>query len=315
LARAFSDHGAAPGDGIAYLCRSSARQAVAWFAAPLSGRIACNLHTRETNARLGQALNWLDAKILVHDADLEAGAIAAVEASAQPIQRISLGARGTADADFGEIVSTLAPFDIGPNRPKPDDVAAIVLSSGTTGNPKGVMHTQKIMLEGSKGGQVTLGPVTMDSSTLLYIQPSFAAWSIIILPFVAGKAKVCFGKTFKAKNFLETCQRERITMAPLVPTMWRLVFEAGPENYDLSSLTLTAISGEAPAPSDVQQLHDRICKNILCIYLAGEAYTASGVTANTRNLLERGKIGSSGRPMVGTDVKILVPGGGFDEEV
>lgn len=91
IAQGFVDNGAAPGDVIAYLCRSSARHAVAWFAAPLSGRIACSLHVRETAERLGQALDWLEAKILVHDADLEAEAAAAVAASGRAVRRISLG--------------------------------------------------------------------------------------------------------------------------------------------------------------------------------------------------------------------------------
>src|ERR1039458_2732686 len=85
LAQGFADNGAAPGEVIAYLCRSSSRHAVAWFAAPLSGRIACSLHVRETPERLGQALDWLDAKILVHDEDLEAQAAAAVDASGHGI--------------------------------------------------------------------------------------------------------------------------------------------------------------------------------------------------------------------------------------
>ena len=97
VAQAFADHGAGPSQIIAYLCRSSARHAVAWFAAPLSGRIACSLHVRETPERLGQALDWLDSRILVHDEDLEAEAIAAVAASGRPIRRISLGARGSAE--------------------------------------------------------------------------------------------------------------------------------------------------------------------------------------------------------------------------
>ena len=62
LVQGFADNGAAPGDVVAYLCRSSARHAVAWFAAPLGGRIACSLHVRETAERLGQALDWLEAK-------------------------------------------------------------------------------------------------------------------------------------------------------------------------------------------------------------------------------------------------------------
>jgi acyl-CoA synthetase (AMP-forming)/AMP-acid ligase II len=313
LAQGFADNGAAPGAVIAYLCRSSSRHAVAWFAAPLTGRIACSLHVRETPERLGQALAWLDAKVLVHDDDLDALAIAAVAASGHTIRRISVGACSAA-ADYDAIVANTEPFGVAAHRPQPDDIAAIVFSSGTTGRPKGIMHSQKTLLEAAKGGQVVMGPITPDSATLLYMQPSFAAWPIIVLPFVAGKAKVCFGKIFTPAAFLESCQRERITLAPLVPTMWRMVFEAGPENYDLSSLTLVSISGEAPAPSDITQLYDRFCKNICCVYLSGEAFTASGVMANTRDLMERGKIGSSGRPVVGGDVKILSPGGGFDDE-
>jgi acyl-CoA synthetase (AMP-forming)/AMP-acid ligase II len=262
LAQGFADNGAGPGHVVTYLCRSSARHAVAWFAAPLSGRIACSLHVRETPERLGRALDWLDAGILVHDDDLEDQAIAAVAASGRAIRRISLGARNGADTDYGAIIATAARFDVAAFRPKPSDIAAIVFSSGTTGKPKGIMHSQKTLLEAAKGGQVVMGPITPDSATLLYMQPSFAAWPIIVLPFVAAKAKVCFGKAFTPAAFLESCQRERITKAPLVPTMWRMVFEAGPENYDLSALTLVSISGEAPAPSDVKQLHDRICKNI-----------------------------------------------------
>jgi acyl-CoA synthetase (AMP-forming)/AMP-acid ligase II len=39
IVQSFADNGAAPRDVIAYVCRSSARHAVAWFAASLSGRI------------------------------------------------------------------------------------------------------------------------------------------------------------------------------------------------------------------------------------------------------------------------------------
>jgi acyl-coenzyme A synthetase/AMP-(fatty) acid ligase len=315
LAHGYAVLGAAPGDVIAFLCHSSARHAVAWFAAPLSGRIACSLHVRESAERLGQALAWLGATVLVHDDDLAALAAEAINAAGAGVKRISLGEQGDAQSNYDALVTASGRFDIGAQSSKPSDVAAIVMSSGTTGRPKGIMHTQKSLLEAAKGGQVVMGPITPDSATLLYMQPSFAAWPIIVLPFVAAKAKVCFGRAFTPPAFLESCQRERITMAPLVPTMWRMVFAAHPEKYDLSALTLATISGEPPAASDVRQLYDKFCTNIRCIYLSGEAFTASGVMANTRDLLERDKIGSSGRPAVGGDVMIIAPDGGFDDEM
>src|ERR1700756_187128 len=122
MAQGSADRRAPPG----------AVHAVAGSAAPLSGRVACSLHVRETPERLGQALNWLEAKILVHDRDLEAEAIAAVTASGQAIRRTTLGARGRAEADYSDIVPTAAPFNIAANSPTPADLAAIVLSSGTT---------------------------------------------------------------------------------------------------------------------------------------------------------------------------------------
>jgi acyl-CoA synthetase (AMP-forming)/AMP-acid ligase II len=314
FAHTFAHLGAAQGDVVAYLCRSSARHAVSWFAAPLSGRIASSLHVRETPERLGEVLAWLGAKVLVHDADLAPVAAQAIAKSGAAIARISLGGAGDAADSYDAIVAREGRYELLAQPPQPSDIAAIVQSSGTTGKPKGIVHSQKTLLEAAKGGQVTMGPITPDGATLLYMQPSFAAWPIIVLPFVAAKAKVCFGQLFTPQAFLESVQRERITMAPLVPTMWRMVFEAKPEAYDLSSLTLVTISGEAPAPSDVQKLYDQFCKNIACIYLSGEAFTASGVIANTRDLMERGKIGSSGRPVVGCDVRILTPGGSFDDE-
>jgi acyl-CoA synthetase (AMP-forming)/AMP-acid ligase II len=315
LAQGYAGLGASPGDVVAYLCRSSARHAVAWFAAPLGGRIACSLHVRETAERLGEALAWLGAKVLVHDDDLAALAAEATAAAGVGVALISLGEQGDADRSYDALVAAEDRFDVATQRPQPSELATIVMSSGTTGQPKGIMHTQKSLLEAAKGGQLVMGPITPDSATLLYMQPSFAAWPIIVLPFVAAKAKVCFGKAFAPTAFLQSCQREHVTMAPLVPTMWRMVFAAHPEHYDLSALTLVTISGEAPAPSDVRQLYDRFCRNIRCIYLSGEAFTASGVMADTRDLMERGKIGSSGRPAVGGDVMILAPGGGFDDEV
>jgi acyl-CoA synthetase (AMP-forming)/AMP-acid ligase II len=300
FAGALARRGVVKGDVVAYLCRSSARHASAWFASPLMGAVACNLHVRETPQRLVDTLAWLDARVLVYDEDL--GPLAEAVLAGGNRQGVRLGERSE-------------PFNLSHASPAPGDLAAILLSSGSTGRPKGVMHTQHTLLETAKGGQHTFGPITPHDSTVLVMQPSFAAWVIIVLPFVGGKAKVCFGGQFTPAAFLEWIERERITFAPLVPTMWRMVFGEDLGQRDLSSLALVAISGEPPAPSDIERLHASVCRRIVSPYFSSEACTATGVLAWTGDLLRPGKAASSGKPGVGVDLKILDPAGGFDDEL
>lgn len=309
LATAFRRAGVGDGEVVAFLCRSSRRHATAWFAATATGLVACNLHVREIPERIGETLSWLGARLLVHDADLVDLAISCQAASGLDLPLFCLSGDYVAALGHGKM------FDAAAHRPAPTATAAIILSSGTTGRPKGVIHTQRSLLEAAKGGQAALGPIGSDDATLLYMQPSFAAWSIITLPFVAGKAKVCFSGQFSPQNFLAAVERERITMAPLVPTMWRMVFDAGPERYDLSSLKLATTSGEAPAPSDIEKLRAGICANVASLYLSSEAFTGSAVYAGAKDLVERGKIGSCGFPGPGVDLKIIAPEGSFDDEL
>ncbi len=315
LAHAYAAMGVARGDVVAYLCKPSARHAVAWFAAPLCGRVACNLHVRETPARLGEAIGWLGAKLLVHDAELEPLARAAIAASGAACERVVLDATPATGASYDGLLAHAVAFDVDAEAARPDDLAAILLSSGSTGAPKGVMHTQHTLLEAAKGGQYAFGHIGPDDAALLLMQPSFAAWVIITLPFVAARAKVVYGRQFSPPSFLATLERERITMAPLVPTMWRMVFAEDTSRYDLSSVRISTISGEPPAPGDIAALRERIAPGVISLYLASELLTASGVIAFTADLLRPGKAAASGRPAPGVDVKIIDPAGGFDDEM
>lgn len=314
LAAAFEGAGAEPGQVVAFLCRSSARHAVAWFAAPLGGYIACNLHVRETPQKLGHVLAWLGAKVLVHDDDLADIANEAIAFSGLSPAQISLGERGTAPTSWSEIVGGDRLFDPLLRRLAPDAPAAIVLSSGTTGEPKGIVHSQRTLLETAKA-QFGLGGITPRTAGVLFMEPSFAAWAIIVLPLVGGKAKVVFGRQFTPEAFLQACQGERITFAPLVPTMWRRIFSADLDAYDLSSLEVVSVGGEPPSASDVDMLRRRICPNIVSQYVSSELFTASAIVASRSDFTDPARIGSGGVPGVGVDMKIIDPAGSFDDEV
>ena len=309
VASMIAGSGAQPGDVVAFLCRPSARHAVCWFAVPMIGRIASNLHVRETPERIGQALAWLGAKVLVHDDDLSELAAQAVAASGTAVVTLRL------QADWASQVMSQPRFDVLAALPSPDQTAAVILTSGSTGRPKGIVHTQRTLLESARGCQQLFGSVTHHDAALLLMQPSFAAWVIITLPFVFGKGKVVYRSQFTPGGFLQALQDERITMAPLVPTTWRMVFAEDTSRYDLSSVKLSTISGEPPAVSDIEQLRAKIAPGVTSLYLASEGLAASGVAAYTEDLMQPATVAASGRPAMGVDVKIIDPAGGFDDEL
>src|SRR4029077_227961 len=177
--------------------------------------------------------NWLGAKTLVHDPEFSELGQAAVNRSGRLIDRVFL--RGTQDGayTFGELTQRHERLNFIAHRPAKAVLGAIALSSGSTGKPKGVMHTQLSLLEIAKGGQGMLEAIGPYDTLLMTLANSFAAWLVFVLPAVGAAAKTYFASRFEAAAALKIIEQQRITIAPLVPTMWRMVLGRNPENYDL----------------------------------------------------------------------------------
>jgi acyl-CoA synthetase (AMP-forming)/AMP-acid ligase II len=300
---------------VAFICRPSARHTVAWFGAIISGQIACNLHSRETGQKLGDTLNWLEADIVVYDEDNRDLALQAVKLSGRAFSLVSLADNDPANATIRSFSGEGAGFDFLANRPRPEDIACIILSSGTTGASKGITHTQHTLLESAKGTQQSWGPVVHSSKGLLYMQPSFAAWVMVTLCMIGGAGALVMAPQFTAEGLLKTVEQEKVTFIPLVPTMWRMVLAAHPENYDLSAVRVVTISGEPPTESDVLGLRDKICRDVRTAYQSGEVMSASGIINDIDNMLRNAKVGAAGRPMLGVQVAIIDPEGSYDDEM
>lgn len=311
MANTVRSLGVQPGAVVAFLSTCSARHAVSWFGVLQGGYVACNLHMRETPQRLGETLRWLGATVLIHDEDQADLARQAVALSGCECRRICLGEQQDAAASWSEPPADAS--DASLPVAAPGDVAAIILSSGSTGLPKGVVHTQASLAMASTEGGFPLATPSRSDVGLLYMQPSFAGWSIIALPLVAAGAKIVFGERFTPPSFLDTVEKERVSIAPLVPTMWRMVFNEDLAARDLSSLRVATIAGEPPAASDIKALHERVCTQLVSMYLSAEGHMASGVIAFTPSLLRPGKAASTGRPAPGVRLRIIDPEGGFDD--
>ncbi len=308
VAANLSSMGLNKGDTVAFLCKSSVSHAIAMSACLVSGIVSCCLHTRETRVRNKTNVDILQAKVIFADFDLIGGAQEIAGSGTAPaIINLSHLAIAAATED------SFRPFEL-PSLTN-GDAALILLSSGTTGRPKFVLHSQGTLAATAQFGPYNYDCWSSSGSTIVVMNPSFAAWIHTVLPFIAIQGRILFGGIFDAALFLKTIEQEKLTLAPLVPTAWRMVLAAEPEKYDLTQLKTAFFSGEPGSESLVQSLKQNICPNVMTSYLAAEGGCASGIVAGSDILSVPGQAASTGRPVPNGHLKIVDPEGPISVEL
>jgi benzoate-CoA ligase family protein len=184
------------------------------------------------------------------------------------------------------------------------ELAFIMYTSGTTGEPKGVEHAHRWVL--GTGDPVIREMVALRADDICY-QPQdwsfmYPLGSSFFHPLFVGATVVVNQGRFDPEKALATIERRGVTVFAAVPTIYRLLLAVpGAESrYHLSSLRLGMSAGEALPPDTFGQWRDRFGVTI---------YDGLGQTeghifiANQLNLPIRP--GSMGKPLRGYEAAIL----------
>lgn len=202
-----------------------------------------------------------------------------------------------------------------------DDPAVILYTSGTSGRPKGAVHSHRNLLavidyhrfSDSLVAAFSGRPTADGPSDLRYLltSPLFHIASLhnLVVPRLAtGSAVVMYQGPFDVDRMLRLVERERVTNWGAVPTMAGRLLEHGDlSRYDLSSLTGFAL---ASAPSSVafkQRLRENVpfARNAL-VDSYGLTECSTAVSVATPPELEAFP-GTLGRPIIGVSVEVRDP--------
>ncbi|WP_242143435.1 MULTISPECIES: long-chain fatty acid--CoA ligase [unclassified Bacillus cereus group] len=252
--------GVKEGERVGTLAWNHHRHVEAYFAIPSIGSVLHTINIRLSPQHISYIINHAEDRILLIDEDLvplvekiqgELSTVQAyiimtdkeeiLETSLKPVYHYEqLLTEGNPNYQFLK--------EIDENMP-----AGMCYTSATTGNPKGVVYTHRSTVLHCMALGLADTAALSESDVAMAIVPMFHvnAWG---LPFAAtwfGTKQVLPGPMFTPEILLEMIQKEKVTVAAGVPTIWLGVLqELEKHDYDLSSMS-RILCGGAAAPKSV----------------------------------------------------------------
>ncbi len=298
IAAALGALGIGPGDKVAVLAAPSLPYCELFIGTLRAGACVVPLSTMASTAALEKMIVDSEAKLLA----LSEAMRPLIEPFAdrlRPLHRIAFDFAAPEWRDFedwlGATTDTPPEVAIGP-----DDLFNIIYSSGTTGEPKGIVHdhalrfghVQRFESFGIDSDAVTLVSTPLYSNTTL----------VTLLPTLGlGGTAIIMGK-FNTRKFLELAEAHKVTHAMLVPVQYQRVL-ADPEfdRFDLSHFKLK-LSTSAPLRREIKRaILDRWPGELIEIY----GLTEGGGSCILDARAHQDKLHTVGLPSATAQMKII----------
>lgn len=311
LASGLHDRGVRPGDRVALVMANRWEFAVCDMALLRLGAVKVPLNEMLPAGDIAYMLEHSDTTVVIVGPTMAARVSQALAILDTPPQVICLRGgesellQDVAGGWFDDVVGDPAVLDS--VRVKPTDPAAIFYTGGTTGRPKGVMHTQA-SLAALQAAQIAEAEIR-SCDRLLLTTPLPHAAGLFLQAAVLRGATTHILPSFDADESLAYMRDQEITWTFLVPTMiYRLLDAATAKDVALPSLT-TIVYGAAPiTESRLRQGLDTLGPVFVQLYGQTECPNWGTRLAKEDHDLDgehTGRLGSCGRASLMADVAVV----------
>jgi fatty-acyl-CoA synthase len=301
LANALRDEGIGPGDGIAIMCRNHRWFVDATLACAKLGASALYMNTGFAGPQFTGVVEREGPSVLIYDDEFTELLSEAREAGGDDL-RWYVGWKESEDGK-DTTVEELIEAGSSDTPPAPDDAARfIILTSGTTGLPKGAQRSSPENLGAIAAMLSKLGLRAREKTMIA--APLFHAWGFSHLQMaIALASTTVVRRKFDPEETLEAIEESEASVLVVVPVMLQRILQLDEDildKYELPSLSVTAVSGSALPGELATKWMDRYGDNVYNLY--GSTEVAYATIASPKDLREAP--GTAGRPPRGSVVKI-----------
>jgi len=314
LANALRRLGVGSGDRVATFCWNTQEHMEAYLAVPSMGAVLHTLNIRLFADQLAYIINHAEDKVILVEESL-VPALARIAPLLETVQHFVVIGGGDAAGipnpiRYNEILQAEgADFD----WPEIDErsAAAMCYTSGTTGNPKGVVYSHRStflhsLLACSAG---TFGVNQHDR--ILLIVPMFHAnaWGLPYAGWMAGADLLMPGAFLQPAALAKVINAERPTFSGAVPTIWNDLFRYSESNpVDFSSFRAVTAGGSAVPRILIERFRQRHGMKILQAWGMTETSPLAAISHPPRGCAIEDEAewrSKSGRVVPGVDLRIV----------
>ncbi len=319
LSRGLEDLGVQKGDRVAYLAPNTVEMLEGFYGVFQLGAIMVPLNTRLIPEDYLFILNHSESKVLLVDQDLYF-LIKPIKDQLETIEHIIVQYKDpdNTEVDYEVWLNSFSSSSFNRADIDENDVCSLLYTSGTTGNPKGVMltHRNNYLHALSAMHQLRVS----DDDVYLHVLPMFHvnAWGAPFYYTANGATQILLKKA-TPESIFKAIEKYKVSIIHMAPTVLNLLFQFHEKNHPTVEKNVrVVIAGSAPPPTFVTRVENEMGWEFIQVYGMTESSPFSLISKIRSQFThlpqsERSQLkAKAGYPFIGCDVRIVNEN---DEEV